>query len=64
MLDTAIDWVERGYIPDWLIRIGIRWLLAGRPRTAATGDEGTREAVLARLEAELRAGPIVPHTSG
>jgi len=48
MLDTAIDWVERGYIPDWLIRIGIRRLLAERLRAAATGDEEAREAALAR----------------
>ncbi|HRD65076.1 MAG TPA: class I SAM-dependent methyltransferase [Candidatus Competibacter sp.] len=64
MLDTAIDWVERGYIPDWLIRIGIRRLLAERLRAAATGDEEAREAALARLKVELRAGPIAPHTPG
>ena len=30
MLDTAIDLMERGYVPDWLTRIGIRRLLAER----------------------------------
>ncbi len=62
MLDTAIDLMERGYIPDWLIRIGIRRLLAKRLRVEATGDDRAREAALVRLEAELRASPIALHT--
>jgi hypothetical protein len=33
MLNTAIDLMERGRIPDWLTRIGIRRLLAERLRT-------------------------------
>lgn len=61
MLDTAIDLMERGYVPDWLTRIGIRRLLAGRLSSEAT-DDRSREAVLARLEAELRASPIALHT--
>ena len=61
MLDTAIDLMERGYVPDWLTRIGIRRLLAERLRGEAT-DDRSREAVLARLEAELRASPIALHT--
>jgi cyclopropane-fatty-acyl-phospholipid synthase len=62
MLDTAIDLMERGYVPDWLTRIGIRRLLAGRLRAEATGGDRGREMALARLEAELRASPIALHT--
>ena len=62
MLNLAIDWMERGYIPDWLIRIGIRRLLAERLRAEDPGDDQAREAALARLEAELRASPIALHT--
>jgi len=62
MLVTAIDLMERGYVPDWLTRIGIRRLLAERLRGAATDDDRARETALARLEAELRAGPIALHT--
>ncbi|MDG4550302.1 MAG: cyclopropane-fatty-acyl-phospholipid synthase [Candidatus Contendobacter sp.] len=61
MLNTAIDLMERGYVPDWLARLGIRRLLAGRLRTEATGDDRAREAALARLEAELRASPVAIH---
>ena len=54
MLKTVIDWMERGYFPDGLIRIGIRRLLAERLRLAAAEDEQHLE----RLIAELRASPI------
>ncbi len=57
MLKTAIDLIERGYVPDWLTRIGIRRLLAERLRVAQSD-----EAALARLEAELRHSPIALHT--
>ena len=63
MLDTAIDLMERGYVPDWLTRIGIRRLLAGRLRAEEVGEDRAREAALARLEAELRASPIALHTT-
>jgi cyclopropane-fatty-acyl-phospholipid synthase len=63
MLGTAIDLMERGYVPDWLTRIGIRRLLAERLRAEATGDDRAREAALERLIAELRANPIALHTT-
>ncbi len=56
MLATAIELMERGYVPDWLTRVGIRRLLAERLRGAE------HAAVRARLEAELRASPIALHT--
>ncbi|MFZ1642503.1 MAG: cyclopropane-fatty-acyl-phospholipid synthase family protein [Candidatus Contendobacter sp.] len=63
MLNTAIDLMERGYVPDWLTRIGIRRLLAERLRAEDAHDPRAREAALARLEAELRASPIALHTT-
>ena len=62
MLNLVIDWMERGYIPDWLIRIGIRRLLAARLRAEDPGDDRARAAALMRLETELRASPIALHT--
>ena len=46
MLATAIELMERGYVPDWLTRVGIRRLLAERLRGAE------HAAVRARLEAD------------
>jgi cyclopropane-fatty-acyl-phospholipid synthase len=64
MLKTAIDLMERGYIPDGLIRIGIRRLLGERLRMGkALGDDQARETALARLEGELRNSPIALHTT-
>ncbi|KAB2931694.1 MAG: class I SAM-dependent methyltransferase [Candidatus Contendobacter sp.] len=62
MLNLAIDLMERGYVPDWLIRIGIHRLLAERLRAEDPGDDQARAAALAQLEAELRASPIALHT--
>ena len=59
MLKTAVDWMERGYLPDWLIRIGIRRLLAERLRLAAAENE----QYLERFIAELRASPIAINTA-
>ncbi|MDS4019849.1 MAG: cyclopropane-fatty-acyl-phospholipid synthase family protein [Candidatus Competibacter sp.] len=61
MLKTAIELMERGYVPDWLTRIGIRRLLGERLRAEDVGDDRAREATLARLIAELRDGPIALH---
>jgi cyclopropane-fatty-acyl-phospholipid synthase len=61
MLKTAIDLMERGYVPDWLTRIGIRRLLGERLRAADPGDDRARAAALERLEATLRASPIALH---
>ncbi len=39
--DKLIDWVERGYVPDALTRVGIRRLLRQR---LANVDQGNPEA--------------------
>jgi cyclopropane-fatty-acyl-phospholipid synthase len=63
MLKTAIDLMERGYIPDGLTRIGIRRLLSQRLRAEDARDEQVRDAALERLIAELRASPIALHAA-
>ena len=64
MLNTTIDLMERGYIPDGLIRIGIRRLLRARIRMGEiTGGDRAREAALSQLGAELRKSPIALHTA-
>ncbi|MFW5969642.1 MAG: SAM-dependent methyltransferase, partial [Halofilum sp. (in: g-proteobacteria)] len=59
-LATAIDWMERGRIPDSMIRAGIRRLCEARRRRETAGDCEQR---LARQQAFIRAmdaGPIAP----
>ncbi|MHC4398901.1 MAG: SAM-dependent methyltransferase [Planctomycetota bacterium] len=55
---SLIDRAEQGWLPDWLIRIGIRRLLAARLRKEDRGDvEHQRETQELFLE-ELRESPI------
>ena len=63
MLKTAIELMERGYVPDWLARTGIRRLLAERLRAEDAQDARARDAALEQLIAELRASPIALHTT-
>ena len=58
MINKLIDWTERGYVPDSLLRIGIRRLLKKR---LAQADAGTPEANSSQtdsLVAEFDEGPI------
>ncbi len=57
----AIELAERGWLPDRVVRLGIRRLLRERladERARAAGDAGAAEA---RFAAELARGPIVLH---
>jgi cyclopropane-fatty-acyl-phospholipid synthase len=45
---AAIRWAERGALPDWLVRLGIRRLLAERVGEAAGGDTAAFAEALAR----------------
>jgi len=59
---NLIDLAERAVVPDWLIRIGIRRLLAARLREEASRDAlGPREC-LGNLISQLRTGPIAVAT--
>lgn len=52
---NAIELVERGLVPDWMTRVGIRRLLRERLRNERKGDQQARLAVLLR---ELQGSPI------
>ena len=54
-MKSAIELVERGLVPDWMTRVGIRRLLRERLRSERRGDQQARLAVLLR---ELQAAPI------
>lgn len=56
-MQTAITLMERGLIPDRLIRMGIRRLLRQRLREQASQDNNEP-----KLLAEFRASPIALHT--
>jgi len=56
LLKTGIDLMERGHLPDWLIKAGIRRLLAQRLREEAERDP----AAMAEL---LTTGPIAVNTA-
>lgn len=60
---SLIDLAEWGLLPDWLIRLGIRRLLAARVSKEDRGDaELQREAQESFIE-ELRGSPIAIATS-
>ena len=53
-----IDLAERAILPDWLIRVGIRRLLATRLREEARRDHGSPGEALRQFVEELRRSPI------
>ena len=63
MLNTAIDLMERGYIPDWLTRIGIRRLLAERLRTDNGHNPQARDVELARLIPQPSDSAVAPRAA-
>jgi len=60
-MQTAIELMERGYVPDWLTRTGIRRLLAQRLREEGRHDPEQRAAERARLMETLKQSPIALH---
>jgi cyclopropane-fatty-acyl-phospholipid synthase len=55
--------LERNLLPDWLIRIGIRRLLAERLRQEDRGSAEAQQAALTDFIASLRASPIAVETA-
>jgi cyclopropane-fatty-acyl-phospholipid synthase len=51
-------WLERDLLPDWLIRLGIRRLLAARLREEGRGGAEQQAGRLLRLVQQLRHSPI------
>jgi len=58
-VDTLL---EKDFLPDWLIRIGIRRLLRERLREEDAGDPARQRDALLRFVGELRASPIAIET--
>jgi cyclopropane-fatty-acyl-phospholipid synthase len=55
---TLIDLAERAVLPDWLIRVGIRRLLARRIRQVKREDVAQQQAAQREFIRELRHSPI------
>lgn len=55
--------IERDFVPDWVLRAGIRRLIAQRLRAEDAGDPEGRQAHLLNYIEHLKASPIAIHTS-
>ena len=60
LMDTALEWVERGKIPDAAVRTAIRQLCDGRRRSETVGDCEERLARRDAFIADMDAGPVAP----
>jgi cyclopropane-fatty-acyl-phospholipid synthase len=60
LLTMMIDSMERGLVPDVLIRAGIRKLCARRLKQEDAGDCESRQAALGRFVASMKQGPVAP----
>jgi cyclopropane-fatty-acyl-phospholipid synthase len=65
MVDDAwyTRWIERGLVPDWLIRIGIRRLLAARIVEEEWGGVEAQAERLMQFVRQMHTGPIAVHTA-
>ena len=60
LLNKAMSWTERGLLPDWVVRWGIRRLCAKRAAEVESGEcEARHEATEAFLR-DMATGPIAP----
>lgn len=57
-----IEYVERGWVPDILVRFGIRCLLRQRLSVESRGEAEAQRQALRSLIAELRRSPVALHT--
>ena len=51
-------WLERGLLPDWLVRIGIRRLLSARLREEQQGSPSEQRERLMQFVSQLRQSPV------
>jgi len=58
MMERIIDWMERGYLPDVLVRAGIRRLLRKRLSNVDQGSSELNDARLEKLITEFSQAPI------
>ena len=61
-MKTAIEWAERGLLPDVLIRLGIRRLLRGRLARQNRGHCRIQQEDKLRLVEEMRRSAVALHT--
>jgi cyclopropane-fatty-acyl-phospholipid synthase len=61
-VSLTLDLVDRGLMPDPLVRFGIRRLLARRLRDEGQPDPASQERVLQGLVEQLKSSPIAIHT--
>lgn len=62
-MKLALSMLERGWLPDVVIRYGIRRLLAQRLRDEDQGDPERQQAHLMRLVEQLRISPVAIETA-
>ena len=62
-MKLALSMLERGWLPDVVIRYGIRRLLAQRLRDEDQGDPERQQAHLMRLVEQLRVSPVAIETA-
>lgn len=62
LIATAIQLIERGWIPDFLVRSGIRYLLARRLAQEQSGDAASQADRIDRFLTACRNGPIAVQT--
>ncbi len=55
--------LERGLLPDWLVRVGIRRLLQARLAEEDQGDPEAQQQRLMKFIAHLRGSPVAIHTA-
>ena len=58
MIETLIDFTERGWVPDSMVRVGIRRLLRKRLQQVDQGDANANRLQTDRLVEKFSAGPI------
>ncbi len=56
---NPLELAERALLPDWIIRLGIRWLLASRLRVERSRSADEPRAYLKQFIEELRRSPMV-----
>ena len=57
---TAVNWVEQGLVPDRVVRLGIRRLLAQRLAELKSGDAEFAAETLASFLAAMHEAPLAP----
>lgn len=60
LFNTALDLAERGRLPDFVVREGIRQLCRQRLREVSAGTDADQRAAYGELLREMTTGPVAP----